>query len=99
MSGPGLNYYMYYPKFIKKPKLREVKQLGQSHTVQGVVSLVNSTAHVLKNVLITFLLSKTGDVVKYWVVSRDKVGQKRRKKILSELTLCLKELPIFRFTF
>lgn len=72
MPGPLLSLLLVLFKFTDKLKLREVTQLGQSHTVLGVIGLVNSVAHVLNSY--TFLSSKIGDVVKHWVVSQGEMG-------------------------
>lgn len=72
MPGPLLSLLLVLFKFTDKLKLREVTQLGQSHTVLGVIGLVNSVTHVLNSY--TFLSSKIGDVVKQWVVSQGEMG-------------------------
>ena len=72
VPGPLLSLLLVLFKFTDKLKLREVTQLGQSHTVLGVIGLVNSVAHVLNSY--TFLSSKIGDVVKHWVVSQGEMG-------------------------
>lgn len=72
MPGPLLSLLLVLFKFTDKLKLREVTRLGQSHTVLGVIGLVNSVTHVLNSY--TFLSSKIGDVVKQWVVSQGEMG-------------------------
>lgn len=72
MPGPLLSLLHVLFRLTDKLKLREVKQLGQSHAVLGVIGLVHSVAHVLNSY--TFLSSEIGDVVKYWVVSQGEMG-------------------------